>query len=164
MEEIFKDIPNYEGLYQAGNLGSIKSFRLKKPRLLSQKIKKSGYKGVRLYKNNVGKSFLTHQLMAITFLNHKPCGLKSVIDHIDNDKSNNKANNLQVITQRENASKDRFRINYSSKYLGVTWCKKNSKWRSKIVINNKNKHLGFFTDEYEANLAYQTALKELLQV
>lgn len=164
MEEIFKDIPNYEGLYQAGNLGNIKSFRLKKPRLLSQKIRKDGYQQVRLYKNNTGKSFRTYQLIAITFLNHEISGFKLVVDHINNNKNDNSVSNLQLITQRENASKDRYRINYSSKYVGVTWNKKDKKWQSKIVVNNKNKYLGQFVNEYDAHLAYQNALKELLKV
>lgn len=162
MEEIFKDIPGYEGLYQAGNLGNVKSFRLKHPRLLSQKTRKDGYVQLRLYKDNVGKSFKVHQLIAITFLNKVNCSYKLVVDHIDNDKNNNSVGNLQLISQRENASKDRFRINYSSKFVGVTWNKKDNKWQSKIVINSKNKYLGQFVNEYDAHLAYQKALKELL--
>lgn len=164
MEEVFRDIPNYEGLYQAGNLGNIKSFRLKNPRLLSQKKRKDGYIQVRLYRDNIGKSFKVHQLIAMTFLKHVPNGHELIVDHIDNDKTNNSVSNLQLITQRENTSKDRYRIKYSSKYLGVTWNKKDNKWQSKIIINNKNKYLGQFVNEYDANLAYQNALKELLKV
>jgi hypothetical protein len=50
---------------------------------------------------------------------------------------------------------------YSSQYKGVSWDKQKNKWKSRIYINGKPKHLGFFTDEYEGHLTYQKALNEL---
>jgi ribosomal protein L15E len=72
----------------------------------------------------------------MAFLNHTPCGYKIVVDHIDNNiKTDNRLENLQLITQRENVSKDI--KNTSSKYIGVCWHKKAKKWRSSIQINGK---------------------------
>ena len=99
-----------------------------------------------------------NQIMAIAFLSHKPCGHKIVVDHIDNNKLNNKLYNLQLITHRENISKDK---KGSSKYTGVCWHKIKNKWQSSIAINGKIKYLGIFTNEIEAAQAYQNELKKL---
>jgi len=171
MQEIFKDIPNYKGLYQVSNLGRIKSlkrivkkgysYRTIKQKILNQLIiNKYIYTGLR--KNKKQKLYLVHQLVAIVFLNHKPDGHKIIVDHIDNNPLNNHVNNLQLITQRENTSKDRFRGNYSSKYLGVCWNKKMGKWQVNIWVNYKNKYLGCFKTELEASKVYQNALKNIL--
>ena len=98
-EEIWKDVPGYEGLYQASNLGRIKSdIKIKN----QTKSKSKKYLMVYLYKQNVKKTIAVHQLIAMTFLNHTPCGHKIVVDHIDNNHLNNKLINLQLITHREN--------------------------------------------------------------
>ena len=110
-------------------------------------------------KNKKPHKKIVSQLIAIAFLNHKPCGNKMVVDHIDTNKLNNKLYNLQVITNRENTSKDR--KNGSSKYLGVSWNKSNKNWSATILINGKPKYLGSFTNEKEASQAYQNELKNL---
>jgi hypothetical protein len=161
-EEIWKDIPNYEGLYKVSNLGRIKSLNYRntglegilKPRICSNK-----YQEVNLYKHGKAKSRLVHQLVAIVFLNHVPCGKKLVVDHINDNKHDNIVNNLQIVTHRYNICKTQGR--YSSKYKGVAWCKQRKKWIVRIDILNKTKYLGHFTDEYEGHLVYQKALSEL---
>src|SRR6056297_3432752 len=112
--EIFKDIPNYEGLYQVSNLGIVKSrnrvvknrweFYVLKGKKIKGSINSDGYIVVRLSKNKIEKDFKTHQLVAMAFLGHKPCGNKLVIDHINNKKSDNRLENLQITTQRHNAT------------------------------------------------------------
>lgn len=166
--EQWRDIPDYTG-YQASDLGRIKSLermvkgqlglRKQYARILSNVTDKYGYHRTTLSKNGKGKNHLVHALVAYAFLNHKPSKYKGVVDHSDNNILNNKANNLQVITQRKNTSKDRFRVEYSSKYLGVTWCKQTSRWRSAIYIDGKSIHLGRFHCEIEASEAYQKALQ-----
>lgn len=100
-----------------------------------------------------------HQLVAIAFLNHKPCGYELVIDHIDNNPLNNRVDNLQLISNRLNASKDR--KNKTSQYVGVNLHKKSNKWVANIRIGKIKKHLGLFNTEEEANEAYQNKLKTL---
>tara|TARA_R110000822_G_scaffold296757_1_gene419252 strand:- start:338 stop:850 length:513 start_codon:yes stop_codon:yes gene_type:complete len=169
MKEVFKDIPNYEGIYQVSNLGNVKSLERKvkhfkgglktiKEKILKKDTSSHGYPRVRLAENGENKKFSIHQLVAIAFLNHKPNGYELVVDHIDNNRLNNCVNNLQIITQRENSSKDK---KGTSKYAGVYWCKEIKKWRCQIRILGKLKDLGLFTDEYNAHLAYQEALKNL---
>ena len=169
--EVWKDIPTFEGLYQVSNFGRVKSLSRKicnhqgcyisQERLLNPFLCKSrGYPTIRIMNNQIKKSFPVHQLVAICFLNHTPCGHKLVIDHIDNDKLNNKVENLQIISSRQNASKDK--KNKTSKYTGVSWNKNRKLWASQIFVNKKQIKIGFFTDEYEAHLAYQNYLKEII--
>jgi hypothetical protein len=171
MEEIWKDIPGYEGLYQVSNLGRVKSLPKEwitgkggkgshNGKILSKCLNKEGYELVRLYLNSKGKSISVHQLVAMAFLGHEPCAYKFVIDHIDDNKSNNRLDNLQVVTNRYNTRKTQGK--YSSKYKGVCWNKRASKWQSAIRINGKKKHLGLFDCELEAHHAYQKALKDLV--
>ena len=76
MEEIWKDIPNYEGIYQASNLGNIRVLIFhnnicvkNKIHLLKQQVDKYGRKRVMLYKNGKPKLYQVHTLIANTFLN-----------------------------------------------------------------------------------------------
>ena len=156
--EIWKDIPEFES-YQVSNLGNVKSLKYEKERIRKQTIGGGGYYRLCLMKNKKPHKKIVSQLIAIAFLNHKPCGNKMVVDHIDTNKLNNKLYNLQVITNRENTSKDR--KNGSSKYLGVSWNKSNKNWSATILINGKPKYLGSFTNEKEASQAYQNELKNL---
>lgn len=161
MQEIFKDIPNYEGHYQVSNLSNIKSLKYRKEKILKSNADKDGYLRISLLKDNKRKTFRIHQLVAIAFLNHKLNGNTIVVDHKDYNKLNNNLNNLQLVTQRKNTSKDQFRHNRSSKYIGVCWSKEKNKWYTQIQINLKKVHLGYFKDEYKAHLSYQSKLNEI---
>lgn len=168
MNEIWKDIPGYEGLYQVSNLGNVKSLsriikhakggnKTTKERMLKPGVNKSGYCRVVLFKDSLDKTFPVHQLVAMGFLGHIPCGHESVVDHINNNSKDNRVENLQVITHRENVSKD-IKGCYSI-YTGVSWHKNKNKWIAGIRINGKSKHLGYFENEYDAHLKYQETLK-----
>jgi hypothetical protein len=167
--EIWKDIPGYEGMYQVSNMGNVKSLSREilnggkypmttKEKILTLTPNSRGYLQVSLNKNGVTKNMKVHILVAMTFLNHKPDGTqKIVVDHINNDKLDNRVLNLQLISQRENTSKDK--KGGTSQYTGVCWDKSKNKWKTEIKIDDKKKHLGYFTDEYEAHLEYEKALK-----
>jgi len=169
MEEIWKDIPDFEGLYQVSNYGNVKSLSremvrgkriyISKDIILKPKSPSihNRYFMVNLIKNSKSKSVNIHKIVAIAFLNHTQNGFKLVVDHIDNNKLNNRVDNLQLISQRENTSKDR--KGGSSKYVGVSWHKPSGKYQSKIWVNSKYKCLGFFENEYDAHIAYQKALQ-----
>ena len=160
--EIYKDIEGYEGLYQISNLGRVK--RLERFSLNNKKLKEkylkntldNRYYRVGLSKESKSKIFNVHQLVAVAFLNHVIDGHNIVVDHIDNNPLNNSFENLQLVTSRYNSSKDK--KGYSSRYTGVSWAKNSKKWRVRLMINGKNKHIGLFTNEHEAHLAYQNAL------
>ena len=159
--EVWKKIPDFEN-YQVSNLGNVRSLNYRntgKVKVLTPEIEKSGRSKFTLCKKGKGYHRRSHVLVAMAFLNHKPCGNKIVVDHIDNITSNNNLYNLQKVTQRYNLSKE---LRGSSKYTGVCWDKTCNKWKSQIRINGKSKHLGRFENEKEASEVYQKALKELL--
>jgi hypothetical protein len=100
-EEIYKSIPGYENIYEVSNYGNVKSIKFGKEKILKPKKTRTGYLQVGLLKD--GRKLIgVHQLVAMAFLNHTPCGMKLVIDHINDIKSDNRIINLQVVTQREN--------------------------------------------------------------
>jgi len=168
-KEIWKDIPEYEGYYQVSNLGRVKSLDrfidkknnrcFFKGKILKININKNGYCFIVLYKNKKSKNLRIHQLVSMAFLNHKPCGMKLVVDHINDIKTDNRLENLQIVTTRYNAFKTQ--SNYSSKYKGVHWDNERKKWSVSISINGKSNRIGRFKDEYDAHLAYQNKLKEI---
>lgn len=97
--EIWKDIKDYENKYQISNYGRVKSLfnkswdkKTKRERILT--IKTTGnYPHIRLFKNNVGKNFLVHRLVAETFIPNPQ--KKSQVNHIDENKYNNCISNLE---------------------------------------------------------------------
>jgi len=131
----------------SGNLASDKSFTT------------TGYIKNCININGKRKVIERHKLMAMAFLNHIPCGYKEVVDHIDNNKYNNKLENLQLTTTRTNVNKDR---KGSSQYTGVQWYKKYAKWRVAINIENREYSLGYYTDELEAAKVYKDCLNNWL--
>lgn len=117
MKEIWKDIPNYEGLYQISNFGNVKSLKRKvknkngyrdiKEKILHNYINKNGYYAVTLRKNCNIEVKLIHRLIAEMFIpnpNNYPC-----INHKDGNKSNNSINNLEWCSYSYN-TKEAFRL------------------------------------------------------
>ena len=156
MIEIYKDVIDYEGLYKVSNFGNIKN---NKDKILKSSLYKNGYLMINLCKYGTVKKRLIHQLVAEAFLNHKRCGFKLVVNHINFDKTNNNLTNLEIVTSRENCNKKHLKS--TSQYIGVSLNKENNKWRARIVLNSKIKHLGYFTDELDASKAYQLELSKI---
>jgi len=153
--EIWKEIDYYKD-YKISNLGNVKSLKFSKERILKYNITKSGYCQVILCKNGKTKEKKIHQLVAIAFLNHNIRGHEVVINHKNFIKTDNRAENLELVTQRENTNRKHCKS--SSEYVGVYWNKKLNKWQSSILINKKSKYLGVFNIEIDAHLAYQKEL------
>ena len=113
MEEIWKDIEGYEGLYQVSNLGRVRSldhmsFRNLNGKIYDCRVKgkmlalvkdSSGYLNARLWKDGV-KAYLVHRLVAKAFI-HNPDNLETV-NHKDEDITNNRADNLEYLSVVDN--------------------------------------------------------------
>lgn len=111
--EIWKDIPGFEGLYQASTLGRIRSVdrtescvlrgkeitRGRAGRVLRQAVS-NGYPFVNLCKDGVSHVTKTHKLVAITFIGPQEDGM--TVNHKDLNKKNNRVENLEYVTQAEN--------------------------------------------------------------
>ena len=109
--EIWKDIPNYEGIYQASNLGRVKSLeRFKKgkndslvsvkERILKPLIDHRGYYQVVLCKNSIVKAYKVHRLVWSAFNGQIPENMQ--VNHINEIKSDNRLSNLNLMTCKEN--------------------------------------------------------------
>jgi hypothetical protein len=104
MEELWKDIPDFEG-YQVSNIGNVKSFHRKKVTILRHHIDKDGYARVGLtkYYNNYKKVQTkgVHMLMCLAFIGPRPKGC--VIRHLDGTPQNNVIDNLRYGPVKENS-------------------------------------------------------------
>ena len=98
MEEIWKDIKGYEGLYKVSNLGHIYSNYVN--RNLEGSLDKYGYKVTILTNNGIHRRYLSHRLVAQAFIPNPEN--KPQVNHIDEDKINNRIDNLEWNTAKEN--------------------------------------------------------------
>ena len=156
--EIWKDVLDFEGLYQVSNLGRVKSLKFGKEKILNPGNDYRGYVRICLNNHNIKKKIIkVHRLVWESF--NTKTDLQ--IDHINGIKTDNRLFNLQPLTNRENTSKYMTTIKKSSRYTGVSWHKNIKKWVSRIYINGKLKNIGSFINEEDASKAYQKELQEL---
>ena len=105
----WRDIKGYEGLYQVSDTGLIKSLARYKPnhsklqyipeKIKTERVKEQGYSIIDLYKDNKGKTYHVHRLVAEAFVPN-PYN-KETVNHIDGNKRNNIATNLEWATAKE---------------------------------------------------------------
>ncbi len=98
LNEIWKSINGYEGIYNVSNYGRVKNVKTK--RILKFDIHKDGYHRYRLSNNGEVKNLFSHRLVAIAFLENKEN--RPVVNHKDGIKSNNFVGNLEWCTHSEN--------------------------------------------------------------
>ena len=111
MNEIWKDINGYEGIYQVSNKGRVRSLNkacmdsigrlnTKRGKIMAQRINGCGYHQVNLVRNGKRKTFLVHRIMAEAFIpnpGNLPC-----INHKDENRNNNDLSNLEWCTYQHN--------------------------------------------------------------
>ena len=147
MEE-FKTIQGFSR-YQISNLGNVKSFCNKEPKILSPNINKSnGYKYIVISDDN--KKIQTkniHRLVGITFIDNPDNKIE--IDHIDGNKLNNNKDNLRWATHNENNRNKGISPHNTSGVKGVDFNKQKQKWRLRMLFNGGN-YCKFFNTIEEA--------------
>ncbi len=101
--EVWKDIKNFENLYQISNLGRVKSLikkGRKSERILKNFLDRCGYLNNILVKDKIKTKYKNHRLIAIAFIPN--CKNKPCINHKDGNKQNNNIDNLEWVTYSEN--------------------------------------------------------------
>lgn len=126
MEEIWKDIEGYEGLFEVSNLGAIR--RVANGEIVHQYNNKYGYKLVTLSKNRKCQQYLVHRIVAFSFCEGYKEGL--VVNHKNEYKSDNRAENLEWCTRSYN-------VTYKDAHLKVA-----TRLRTRPNLNGKRKSIG----------------------
>tara|TARA_R110002167_G_scaffold325441_1_gene531495 strand:- start:46 stop:525 length:480 start_codon:yes stop_codon:yes gene_type:complete len=156
MREEWKDVLNYEGLYQVSNLGRVKSLPRngtgKEERVLKLKLDKYGYSCVGL-RNKNKKYFSIHRLVAIAFVKNKDNGINTQVDHIDGDKRNNSFSNLRWCTCQENINWKWDKRKTITNSRGIT-IQSNGTFQARKTANGFRHNVGTFKTLKEAENAY----------
>jgi len=114
MEEIWKPIKGYEGIYEVSSLGRVRSLaryiqiqdprgshmRKLQGRILTPHKMTNGYLGIRLSQDCKEENLLIHRLVALAFVSGYRDGL--ITNHKDRNRANNRADNLEWVTYQEN--------------------------------------------------------------
>ena len=117
------------------------------PEWLMEKPTGNGY--LKVYMQKLGWYEFAHRLAHFYMTGQMPTG---VIDHINENKLDNRWCNLEHVTQSEN----RHRY-HAGRAKGISLCKSTNKWRADISIEGRSKNLGRFYTEEEAKAAYAEA-------
>ena len=102
------------------------------------------------------KFYLTHRLVFLMHYGYLP----DLIDHIDNNPSNNKIENLRPATSQQNQFNSKLNKLNTSGIKGVYWNKQKNKWAARLRLKGRSKHVGFFSDLELADKAMIEARKE----
>lgn len=153
--EVWKDIPGFEGRYQASNLGRIRSIQDNhgkyKEQIRSTWISNKGYEYVQLFIKDKSHNVSVHHAVASAFLPNPDA--KPTVNHIDGNKQNNFVGNLEWSTYSENLKHahktglananhvaDRQRgtkIGVTSNYHNVSWDNTRKKWKATLKDKGK---------------------------
>lgn len=156
MDERWMPIVGFENAYEVSDIGRVRS--LKRNKIITPEVTAKGYLRVSLYADGRCRHKKVHRLVLSAF-----DGVSDLqVDHRDDDKANNRLDNLRYCTPRQNNCwMQESKTNRTSSHLGVCWHKRKSKWIASIRIDGRLRHLGYFQDELAAAAAYENALDKL---
>ena len=159
--EVWKDVVDYEGLYEVSSFGQIRSVDRIVPRknhkahIRSTLLKSSenirGYYSVWLCKDGISRTHMVHRVVTIAFLGKSDL----FVNHKDFDKSNNRLDNLEWVTHRENIKHYRRSvIKKDGLPLGVQ--RSGKRFEALIWAHGKRINLGSFSTPELASQAYNS--------
>lgn len=148
MEEIWKEIPELNGKYFASNLGRIKSSTRQGEKIRKLSINPKGYFCFSIYFNGKSKSLRVHKCVAQAFLGKCPDGL--MVNHKDGMPLNNKIENLEFVSRRENMCHSSMMKN---KLVGA-YRNRQGKYHAAIKVNKRRIIIGLYETAAQANAAY----------
>lgn len=105
-------------------------------------LDKRGYRVGRLF----GKYVQSHRVVFKMLTGNEP----DIIDHVDGVRSNNKPYNLRSVNISENAKNARLRADNTSGFCGVRFKKSSGKWLSRVNVDGKETHIGYFKSKEDA--------------
>ena len=101
-----------------------------------------------------GRNYKAHRVIWAIFYGEWP---NEQIDHISGVRDDNRISELRAVTHAENNKNQKRRSDNTSGVVGVDWCKGDRKWRARIRMSGKVKHIGYFVDFSEAVAARKAA-------
>lgn len=184
-KEIWKPVKGYTGFYEVSNLGNVRSLsriitvmypgrgimkrhkngRILKPGKTASNVSRTrnrnnAYLMVVLCVDGFMDIRVVHRMVGIVFVCNPDSKQYKYLNHKNKIKTDNRASNLEWVTNRENNTHAYIGTKTSSKYVGVTWVKASKKWKAQIRIKGKQIAIGEFRSEQQAADAYQKYLKD----
>lgn len=158
-KEVFLPIDGYNGDYYISNFGNVLTMkRGHECNILKNQTNSYGYHHVILCRNGKRTTKVIHQLVIDAFYPIQRKGSFLLVDHIDNDRTNNCISNLRLVDYRKNVLNRIDMNNFKSKFPGVTLSKYDKKpWVARKQINGTRIYLGHFETEKLAYEAYKKA-------
>lgn len=132
--EHWKDIDGYDGMYQVSDLGRVRSLKFGRVKVLIPQKDKCGYLRINLWKNRKEKTVNIHRLVANAFIPNDDES-KNEINHINEDKTDNRVSNLEWCDRKYN-------MNYNDFY-------------GKRIANYNEPKRNKLKDLYDPNLTYE---------
>ena len=151
-KEIWRPVPDYEAVYEVSNFGRVRSLtrtrmvnnshggvspRTDRGRLLALGDNGNGYVFVQFRSNGKRRNYYVHRLVAEVFIG-KPENGEFVVDHLDHNRRNNYAGNLEWVTQKENIQRSRELMRHPKKRC--------------MVSSTGEKYISRYKDGYRVNI------------
>ena len=133
-----------------------RQLKIKTYKICGNHNKTDGYHQIKID----GKNFRIHRILYEKYHNIKiPDNL--VIDHINRIKTDNRIENLRIVSRNQNGQNINQRIDNTSGYKNICWFKYNKKWCVQIRVNGKKIHYGCFENIQDAIQKRDEAIVEL---
>lgn len=137
-----------DGKYQAERVCSLWNRKLAGKEAFTANL--NGYRQGEIF----GRHSKAHRVLWLLYTGKWP---SADIDHINGIRSDNRIENLRVVSRAENLKNQRLRTNNTSGVTGVSWDKRSGKWHAHIQVNVRRKHIGYFTKISDAIAARKAA-------